>query len=103
MADWRPFSRRSDFPRTKQFKGKSFRFLHETGPSGSSPAPVFILQRSNSTATSFCSAERQGLDRVFQSSYEVFSVIVWSLSRIPLNCRGFSAFCTHRLFNTSSF
>jgi hypothetical protein len=95
MADWRPISWRSDFPRTKQSKGKSYHFRHEAGLSGSSPVQVFVLR--NSTATSFCGGERQGPDCVFQSCCEVFSIIVRFLSRNPLICRGFSAFCTHRL------
>jgi hypothetical protein len=103
MADWRPFSWRSDFPRTKKSKGKSYCFHHDAGPSGSSPASVFVLWRSNSTAILFCGAERRGPDRVFHISFGVFSIIARSLSRIPLNCRGFSAICTHHMFNTSSF
>jgi hypothetical protein len=45
MADWWPFYWRSDFPRIKQSKGKSYRFRHEAGPSGSSQVPVFVLRR----------------------------------------------------------
>jgi hypothetical protein len=95
MADWRPFSWRSDFPRTKKSKGKSYCFHHDAGPSGSSPTPAFVLWRSNSAAILFSGVE-QGPDRVFQIFLRVFSIIVWSLSRNPLICRGFSANCTHR-------
>jgi hypothetical protein len=102
MADWRPFSWRSDLPRTKQSNGKSYRLRHDAGPNGSSPAPVFD-RRSNSTANPFYGAKRRGPDRVFKSFCEVFYIKVRSLSRNPLICRGFSAFCTRRLFNTSSF
>jgi hypothetical protein len=102
MADWQPFSWRTDFPRTKLSKGKSHHFRHDAGPTGSSSAPVFV-RRSNSMAISFCGAEHQGPDRFFQSFYKAVSVIFLALSRNPLNRRGLSAIYTHRLFNTSSF
>ncbi|KAK1668555.1 hypothetical protein QYE76_056714 [Lolium multiflorum] len=74
LADWRPFSWSSDFPKTKMSKGKSYCFCHGAGPSGSSPAPAFVLWRSNSAATLFCGAE-QGPDRIFQNLFRAFSVI----------------------------
>jgi hypothetical protein len=92
------------FPETKKSNGKIYRSCHDAGPSGSSPAPVSILWRSNSTATSIgCGAELGGPDCFFHIFSGVFSVKAQSLSRIPLIYRGFPVICNHRFVNTSSF
>lgn len=92
------------FPETKKSEGKINRLRHDTGPSGSSPAPVSVLWRSSSTATFIrCGAELQGPDCFFLFLSGVFFAKAQSLSRISLICRGFSAICNHRFVNISSF
>ncbi|KAK1604460.1 hypothetical protein QYE76_028133 [Lolium multiflorum] len=61
------------FPQTKKSEGKIYCLRHDAGPSGSSPAPVSVLWRSNSTATFFrCGAELQGPDCFFHFLSGVF-------------------------------
>jgi cytolysin (calcineurin-like family phosphatase) len=62
------------FPETKKSEGKIYSFRHDAGPSGSSPAPVSVLWRSNSTATFRRGAELEGPDCFSHNLSGVFSV-----------------------------
>jgi hypothetical protein len=91
------------FPETKKSEGKIYRSRHDAGPSGSSPAPVSVLWRSNPMATSSsCGVELGGPDCFFPILSRVCSVKARSLSRISPICRGFSVKCNHRFVNISS-
>ncbi|KAK1686638.1 hypothetical protein QYE76_047486 [Lolium multiflorum] len=60
--------------RNKKSKGKIYRSCHDARPSGSSPMPVSILWRSNSTASSIsCGAELGGPNCFFHLLPGVFS------------------------------
>jgi hypothetical protein len=62
------------FLETKKSEGKIFGSSHDAGPSGSSPAPVSVLWRSNSTATFRRGAELEGPDCFSHNLSGVFSV-----------------------------
>jgi hypothetical protein len=75
------------FPETKKSEGKIYSFRHDAGPSGSSPAPVSVLWRRNSSATSRGGAQLRGLDCFSQFLSEILFVKAPSLSRNPLICK----------------